>query len=98
MFKRFHGPEISGMGIGLAIGRKMAEAHHGFLEARSEEAIGATQRILSCSPGTVRSRCRIRIAGNHYKLMNSFLYWEGFFSMISLNFLLKLESVLNPHS
>jgi signal transduction histidine kinase len=42
MFKRFHGSEIADTGIGLAICRNIAEAHHGFLEANSEEVIGAT--------------------------------------------------------
>jgi len=46
MFKRLHaGPEYKGTGIGLAICKKIAEEHHGFISAKSSVNEGTTFTI-----------------------------------------------------
>jgi two-component system sensor histidine kinase/response regulator len=42
MFRRLHGQEIPGNGIGLALVRKIAEAHGGKIWVESEEGAGST--------------------------------------------------------
>lgn len=41
-FYRLHGSEIPGVGLGLAIGRKLLEAHRGRIWIESEAGVGAT--------------------------------------------------------
>ncbi len=42
IFQRLHSHQYPGTGVGLAICKKIAEAHNGFLEADGEEGKGAT--------------------------------------------------------
>ena len=41
-FKRLHGAEIPGAGIGLAVCRRIVEGHGGSITVDSEEGAGAT--------------------------------------------------------
>ena len=44
-FRRLHGSRIPGVGLGLAIARKIADAHHGTLEIDSAPGRGTTVRF-----------------------------------------------------
>ncbi|HZH97142.1 MAG TPA: ATP-binding protein, partial [Flavisolibacter sp.] len=41
IFQRLHSHQYSGTGVGLAICKKIAEAHNGLIEADGEEGVGA---------------------------------------------------------
>jgi light-regulated signal transduction histidine kinase (bacteriophytochrome) len=50
-FKRLHGRNISGAGLGLAICRQIAELHHGRIWVESESGQGSTFRFALPSQG-----------------------------------------------
>ena len=52
MFKRAHGDDFDGCGIGLAVCRKMVEAHGGAITATPRPGGGTSVRFSLPSPAT----------------------------------------------
>ena len=50
MFKRAHGDEVAGCGIGLAVCRKIVEAHGGTIWAEPAEDAGTVMRFTIPAP------------------------------------------------
>lgn len=64
MFKRAHGDDIAGCGIGLAVCRKIVEAHGGAIWAEPAAAAGTVMRVHRPRPLTRVSRPRPLTVGN----------------------------------
>jgi signal transduction histidine kinase len=45
-FKRLHAKGVSGMGLGLAVAAKVAEAHHGRIWVESDGSNGSTFKVF----------------------------------------------------
>jgi signal transduction histidine kinase len=50
MFKRAHGDEVAGCGIGLAVCRKIVEAHGGTIWAEPPDGAGTVMRFTVPAP------------------------------------------------